>query len=109
MEENERADEQYEKLLKQVEAGASQSIVDASQVSLKLKRRRKGGPRQRKKRARPRARHSMGEKKEGKAEGEAFKEKNALPSACTHAHLQCDTICEQIIHVHVMSFHSLFQ
>ena len=34
MEENERADEKYEKLLKQVDAGASQSSVDASQVPL---------------------------------------------------------------------------
>ena len=33
MEENERVEEQYEKLLKQVDAGASQSSVDVSQVS----------------------------------------------------------------------------
>ncbi len=38
IEENERAEEKYEKLLKQVEAGASQSSVDASQVSLKQKK-----------------------------------------------------------------------
>jgi len=56
MEENERMEEQYEKLLKQVDAGASQSSVDASQVSLYFtSRKKRWAVSERKKRTRPRA------------------------------------------------------